>query len=156
LLTKGLPRLPTAMQALLLIALPLLAGCTRSPPVVVERAVSPDRRWEIALWHQKSESILDESMLLTIDRPGAGYSSDSVRAGIKRARAVVSYWTDDGTPVLNVREFGGWLHSDRNIPEFTVCGLPEDACRRELPPAVRGNSIRLETYHSGESESFAK
>lgn len=131
-----------------------LAGCSRPLPITEARSVSPDGKLEITLWHEQAAGTLDSTMLFTIDRPHTAFSSDRLRAGVKRGRDVESYWTADGRAVFSAREFSGWLRSENNSISFVVCGLPVQDCKRLLPPADDRKVLRLGTYHSGESESF--
>lgn len=129
-------------------------GCSRPAPIPIQRLASPTGALELTLWHEEAAGTLDSSMLLTINKPGARFSSENIRAGLKRGRGVEGYWTAVGEAVLSFRELYGWLISDSRTPAIVVCGLSQSDCEAALPPAQLGRKIGLSTYHSGESEPF--
>ena len=136
-------------RRLAIASLVFVTSCSRPEPIMVQRLLSPTRGAEISLWHQEAAGTLDSTMLLLIIRPGASFSYKGVKAGIKRGRDVVSYWTAGGEPVLMVRDFDGWTASENGSPSLVICGLPQIACEAALPPSSPKQRIVLGTYHSG-------
>lgn len=131
-----------------------VAACSRPAPTLIERLQAPKGGTEIALWHEEAAGTLDSSMLLTINKPNASFSSRALKATIKRGREVEAYWTVDDQPVLLVRDLNGWVNSGRGSLSFVVCGLKRHVCMVALKPTPQGESIKIGTYHSGESEPF--
>lgn len=143
------------MKAAALFLFVALAACTRSPPVLLQRSLSPDQLSEITLWREEAEGTLDSNTYLTISEPGAPFNAKSIFARIKRGSDIESYWSTSGKPVLSIRDFYGFVASKNGTASFVICGLSVSFCRRLLPPSATSRVIKLGTYHTGESEPFA-
>ena len=133
-----------------------IVACTRSPPDAVKRVVSPNGKREITWWHEQAESTLDSNAYLTIAPVGADFNAKNIFAQVKRGREIEIYWSGDGRPVLSIRDFYGFVASKNGVQAFVLCGLPQLICRRLLPPSTSAQSIRIASFHTGESEPFAQ
>ena len=133
--------------AKLVIGAAALAGCSEPQRKLVGKAISPDGKMALALYHEVPGSIIDDRLVLTIATPTAEYSADDSVAGISVASHLRAYWTPDGRPALLARSLEGWVNSEGPNPLRVCIGAANDCANLDLPL----RKIEVQNYRSAES-----